>query len=160
MFRKKPGARSLVAVSCVLSVLDAAIIALMKNPTMGLPFCAVSALSMTFSIWGEYWRCGGQRSGYRVLTSSSNLYTVTGEKGLTAKNVALLKSRSSLRGFVRRSEEEDYSGRIFGVLVPVILSAALVMGVVASIGHGTAKNFFHIVSVMIAASSAFSATSC
>ena len=141
LVRKTPGARSLVSVSCVCSVLDAFIMGLSKKHEMGLPFCAVSAVSLTFAIWGAYFGCSGQRTGYRVLTSSKKTYTVTGEKGLAAGEVALLKSRSGTRGFVRRSEGRDYGDRLFGVVTPILLVMALVLGALASLAHGAPGSF-------------------
>jgi len=158
--RKKPTARSLLSVSCVLTVIDALIIALSGNGSIGLPFCAVSALSMTFAIWGEFFGCSGRRTGYRVLTSGKNVYTVSGENGLTPGETALMKSRRGIRGFVRRSEAEDYSDRVFGILAPVLVIASVVLGILASVFHGAGKNIVHYISALCAASAAFSATLC
>ena len=160
LIRKKPGARTLVSVSCVFSVLDALIMGLTKLDGFGVPFCAVSAASMTFAIWGDYFRCSGLRTGFRVLTSSKSLYTVTGENGLAAGDVALLKTRSATRGFVRRSEERDFSETVFGVLTPILLIAALVLSALASFAHGVPGGFFHCLSMLTAAAAAFSATLC
>ena len=160
LLRKKPGARTLVAVSCVFSMLDAILMGVTKLNGFGLPFCTVSAISMTFAVWGEFFRCSGLRTGFRVLTSSKSIYTVTGEKGLAAGEIALMKSRSSTRGFVRRSEGRDFGETVFGVLTPILLIAALVLSALASFAHGAPGSFFHCLSMLTAASAAFSATLC
>ena len=87
-------------------VASAAILAVLNDGAFGLPLCAAGAVSLTVAIWGEYWRISALRRSFRVLTSSRNLYTVSGERGIT-KEAALLKSRRSIRGFIRRSLEPD-----------------------------------------------------
>lgn len=160
LVRRKPTAKSLAAVSCVLSLLDAGLQAAIKNAEITLPFCAISAVSMTCAIWGEHFRCTGLRAGFRVLNSSKNHYTVTGENGITPGNVALLKARQSTEGFVRRSEAEDYGDAVFRLLTPMLLIAAVVLGTLAGIISKRPICIFHYISALTAASSAFSAAMC
>ena len=160
LFRGRPDAMTLVSASCLFSVVDGMILGFTGQSSMGLPFCAVSAVSMTFAVWGAFCGRSGLRTGFRVLTSSKNLYTVTGEKGITSGEVALLKSRRGIQGFVRRSEERDFGAAVFGVLTPILLVMALVLSVLASIAHGAPGSFFHCLSMLTAASAAFSATIC
>lgn len=160
LVRKTPGVESLAAFSCVLSVLDALILGVGRVSIFGLPFCAVSAISLTLCIWGAYYTCRGFKTGFRVLTSSKRLYTVTGESGITGDGVALLKSRRSVYGFIRRSEEADISEYIYGILTPVLMVFSIVLGAVASFMHGQPGAFFHCASVMAAASASFSSAIC
>lgn len=159
LFRGRPGKESLVSVSCVLSALDAMILAIMNNGKFGLPFCAVSALSMTFAIWGAFWNQAARRTSYRVLTSSKNLYTVSGEKGI-AKEVSLLKSRRGISGFINRTEDIDFGELVFGILSPILMVAALILGLIAAIVQKAPKMFVHCVSMLAAASSSFSIGLC
>lgn len=159
LVRRTPDAQSLAAASCVFTALDALILALMNDRTMGIPLCAASALGLTIAVWGEYWRISALRRSFRVLTSSSSLYTVSGEQGIT-KEAALLKSRRSIRGFIRRSLETDYSAGIFRLLTPMLLIASVVLGALAALVHGTPKSIIHIIAMVLAASSSFSATIC
>ena len=159
LIRRKPDARSLVAASCVLTALDAAVLAWIGDGAYGLPLCAASAISMTVAIWGEYWRCSALRRGFQVLASTRNLYAVTGERGIT-KEAALLKSRRSVDGFVRRSLEPDFSADVFRLLMPMLLIAAVVLGALAAVVRGVPKAILHDVSMLAAASSAFSVTLC
>ncbi|MCD8128438.1 MAG: hypothetical protein LUD54_02495 [Oscillospiraceae bacterium] len=158
--RRRMGAETLVAVSCTLSMLDAAVLAVMNRSTYGLPFCAVSAMALTFAIWGAYYACKGHRGSFRVLSSSKSLYTVTGERGLAPDEVALLKSRQSVRGFINRSEEADLGDYVYSALTPFLLFAALVLGLLCSLCHGQAPAVLHCISVLLAASATFSCTIC
>ena len=159
LFRGRPDAQSLAACSCVLTLLDAAVLAIRNDRAFGLPLCAASAVSMTLAVWGEYWRVSALRRGFKVLTSSRNLYTVSGERGIT-KEAALLKSRRSIRGFIRRSLEPDYSAGVFKLLTPMLLAAALVLGALAALVRRTPAAIVHNIAMLLAASSAFSATIC
>ena len=159
LFQGKPDAQTLAACACVLTVLDAAVLAVRNDFAFGLPLCAAAAISLTIGIWGEYWRVSALRRGFKVLTSSRNLYTVSGERGIT-KEAALLKSRRSIRGFIRRSLEPDYSAGIFRVLTPMLLIAAAVLGLTAALVRRVPGAIIHNIAMLLAASSAFSATIC
>lgn len=156
----KPGAESLTAVTCVLTMLDAAVTAAGNKPDYGIPFCAISTISMTFAVWGAYAVKKARRAGARVLASSKSLYTVTGERGITPEDVALLKARGSAAGFLRRSEEPDFAGRLYEKLTPFLLIAAVVLGLLASVAHRQAGAAMHCIASIAAASAAFSCTLC
>ena len=157
--KRRPDAKSLVALSCVFTAVDAVICAVMDAGAPGLPLCAASAISMTVAVWGEYCRCSALRRSYKVLTSSRNLYTVSGEQGIT-KEAALLKSRRGIRGFIRRSLEPDYSAGVFRLLTPMLLIASVVLGALSTLAHGMPKAVVHAIAMCVAASSAFSVTLC
>ena len=159
VIRKKPDAHTLVACSCIITVLDAAVLAFRGDGALGLPLCAAGTLSMTLAIWGEYWRVSALRRGFKVLTSSRNLYTVSGEQGIT-KEAALLKSRRSIRGFIRRSIEPDYTAGVFKYLTPLLLAASVVLGALAALVRKTPGAIVHDIAMLLAASCAFSATVC
>ena len=157
--RGKPDAKSLVAVSCIFTALDAAFLAWRADGAFGLPLCAASTVGMTVAVWGEFWRVSALRRGFKVLTSSSNLYTVSGERGIT-KEAALLKSRRSIRGFIRRSLEPDYSAGVFKILTPMLLIASVVLGALAALVRGVPAAIIHNIAMLSAASAAFSVTLC
>ena len=159
LFQRKPDAQSLIACSCVFTLLDAAVLAVRSDGAFGLPLCAASAVGLTVAVWGEYWRVSALRRGFRVLTSSRNLYTVSGERGIT-KEAALLKSRRSTGGFIRRSLEPDFSAGIFRLLTPMLLAASVVLGALAALVRHAPGAIIHNAAMLLAASSAFSATLC
>lgn len=157
LFRRKPGAESLVAVSCLLSVVDAAVIAGTNNAALGLPFCAVSSLSMLFAIWGARLTCSGFRSTFRALSISKNPYVITAECGVDSRGSALLKSRIGTEGFIRRSEMSDAAEDSYNLFSPFLLIAAFILSVLASIVRGRPGDFFHTFSAISATCASFSA---
>ena len=160
LVRRRPNFDSLAAASCVLSMLDAAVIAAADLPELGIPFCAVSALTLTCCIWGGSLTCRGYRSGFKLLAMSKNLSVLTGESGVTSSGVALLKSKRSVKGFISRSEEADLPEYVYSVLTPASLALALVLGLLASVGRGRAFAAVHCISVIAAAAGAFSGAVC
>lgn len=159
LVRGRPTSDSLVAVSCVLAMIDALAIAFMKTADFGLPFCAVAAISMTASVWGAYYTAKGMRYGFRVL-GSKRATALTAEKGISARGTSLMKSGRGVSGFVKRSEQADFGEYVYNTVTPVVLAFALVFGVLASLLHGQAKAFFHCLSVMVAVGASFSAGLC
>ena len=160
LVRRRPNFDSLAAASCVLSMLDAAVIAAADLPELGIPFCAVSALTLTCCIWGGSLTCRGYRSGFKLLAMSKNLSVLTGESGVTSSGVALLKSKRSVKGFISRSEEADLPEYVYSVLTPAALALAIVLGLLASVGRGRAFAAVHCISVIAAAAGAFSGAVC
>ena len=158
--RKRMGAETLVAVSCLLSMLDAVVTAATGKDSYGIPFCAVSAISMTFALWGAYYSCKGRRVSFRLLTASKNLYTVTGERGVSTDEVALMKSRRGWNGFVRRSEEADLGEDLYATITPFLLIAVLVLGLLSSLARGQAGAVVHCVSTIASVTATFSCCVC
>lgn len=157
--RLEPGVESLTAVSCILSFIDSAVLAAMNSESYGLPFCAVSALSLTFALWGSMLTCRGYRSGFRLLAMSKKLYTVSGENDVAGTGVALMKSHRPANGFISRSEEADITEYAYAVITPLVLTLSLIFGLLTAI-HGQGKAFVHCLSVMVACSATFSAAVC
>ncbi len=150
LVNRKPNANSLIALSCLLSVIDGFIIAsgATKN---GLPFCAVSALTVAFSLMGSMLSCRSNRITLRAAASARKPYTVTAETSLTGDGITLLKSRHSTAGFVRRVEESGPDEIVFSTMSPYILAAALVLSLIAALIAKNFSGFMHIFSGMVAA---------
>lgn len=159
LVRLRPGYESLVSLSCIFALADAAAIAHMRTADFGLPFCAIAAVSMCLSIWGSYFCCKGLRYGFK-LVGSRNALCVTSEKGISGKGSAMFKSDRGVQGFIRRSEEADAGEYVFGILSPIIIIAALIFSLLAAFVANTADSFFHCLSTMLACAAVFSGAIC
>ena len=159
LVRGRPGLEALVTCSCIFSALDALII-LLGGPERGLPFCAVSALSMACALLSSRLRCRGLARSFRAAASAAEPWSVTAEEGVLENNAVLIKSRRSIRGFVRRSQEPDISEDAYSLAAPILLVAALVLAFLATVCRGQAGDFFHCLSALIAVSASFSAFLC
>jgi hypothetical protein len=149
LVRKKPGAASLIAVSCILSALDAAVIAATGSKDVGLPFCAVSALSISCALWASLLQCKGNRITLRTLALSKDPYAVTAEPGVSDdKGVTLLKSKTAATDFVRRTEEMTPDEEIYSTLAPWLMGAALILSVAAAAISKSFPDFAHILAAI------------
>lgn len=156
--RGQPGSESLVAVSCIASALDAVYTAAAGAGARGLPFCAVSALSVTFALWGGQLSCRGYRSSFRVLTLGKNPMLVTAERAEGGKAFSLVKAQGSPTGFIQRSEEADPCEELSAICAPLLLAAAPVLALAATVGRGAPQNFLHVWAALAAVCAPYSAT--
>ena len=147
---RKPNINTLVALSCIFSVIDGFIIAHGATDN-GLPFCAVSALTVSFALMGSKLNCQSNRISLRAAASAKRPYTVTAEASITGDGITLLKSRTEKEGFVRRIEESGPDEIAFGTLSPYIIVVSIVLSLIAAIIAKNFAGFAHILSGMIAA---------
>ncbi len=159
LVRGRPGFESLVSLSCIFALVDAAAIVVMHTSDFGLPFCAVSAISMSLTILGNYLNCKALRYGFRVAGSKKAL-GVSAEKGISGKGSAMFKGDRGINGFIRRSEEADIVEYVYGSLAPIIIAAALVFSILAAFAKKQPESFFHCLSSMLACSAVFSGGVC
>lgn len=147
---RKPNINTLVALSCLFSVIDGFIIAYGATDN-GLPFCAVSALTVSFALMGSKLNCQSSRISLRAAASAKRPYTVTAEASITGDGITLLKSRTEKDGFVRRVEESGPDEIAFGTLSPYIIVISIVLSIIAAIIAKNFAGFAHILSGMVAA---------
>lgn len=145
----KPGAGSLIAVSCVLSALDAAIIAATGSQDTGLPFCAVSALSISGALWSSLLMCKGNRITLRTLALSRDPFVVTAEAGVADKEITLIRSKTGSDNFVRRTEEITPDEIVYLTMAPWLLIGAFVLAVAAAFLSHDFKDFAHILAAIL-----------
>lgn len=157
LIRLEPSIWSLVSVSCIASALDAAVTAAVGDSTLGLPFCAVSAISMAFAMGGSLQSCRGMRLSLRALALSRDPYAVTAETGVAEDGVTLLKSKRGAAGYLHRCEEPDCSESVYGYMAPFVLAAALVLAVIATALGKQWSSFFRVLAAITAPAAPFAA---
>ncbi|MDL2300575.1 hypothetical protein LJC01_02905 [Clostridiaceae bacterium OttesenSCG-928-D20] len=155
----KYNAESLISLSCLFSLLDASMMAVRMDSSQGLPYCAISALSLTFAILGSRLFCLGMRNTLKTAARAKSPMIVSAEQNLDEKENVLMKTSGSLKGFTRRSEEADGMEAVYSVLAPVFIILAPFFSILAVIGKDYLQ-FFHIVSALFAMSASFSALLC
>ena len=159
LIRGRASYETLASLSCLLAAADAAAIAIMKTGDFGIPFCAVSAISMCFALLGNYWSCTGLLDSFEVACEDEPA-AVTAEKGISGKGSAMVKSSRGIGGFIRRSEEADIGEYMHAVLVPCVIAAVLIFGALAAFAKGQSESFIHCLSSMMACAAAFSGGVC
>ena len=156
LFQKRPGAESLIAVSCLVSALDAVCIIVFKTYAVGLPFCAVSALSLTAALWGYYLSCKSFALSFLTVTRSPSPTVILSEDGGEENGRVLVHVRRPVTGFVRSSEEADLFEKTYAYFTPILLIFALVLSLVCFLGSKSCGNFPHTLAAAVSVSASFS----
>lgn len=158
LIKRRPGIHSLVAVSCLVSVIDAMVIIACKGEGGYLPFCAVSGISMCFAIYGSLLYCRSQRLNFKTLEQCGEPLTISVDYGIVEDDTTtVFRTFGHPEGYIHRSEEEDLSETVYGILTPVLLTAIPVLTLLAALLSKGFGDFFHILAAMFAASASFSA---
>ena len=149
IFRLKFGADSLAALSCLVTALDAALIAATDSAAPHMPLCALSALSLYGVALSSAYTTRALRKATRVPAIGKHSYAVTGEIKFKDKQLTLLKSLRSAKGFVRSAEEMPPDEMLFGKLSIFILLLSLLLSTVIAVVHKNAADFIYILSAVL-----------
>ena len=157
LWRRKPDLESLVALSCICACVDALYITLAGSDTAGLPYCAAAALSMACALWSRRLRYRGLRASFQTISKCKRPYAVA-VSHVDDQGGALLKSPREPEGFVRAAQEASLPDRLYRVLSPFLLAAAVILSLLTAIVQKA--SFLHSLSAMVAASAGFSMLFC
>ena len=157
LFKKAPGSESLIAASCIVSIADAIYIVISGNYSDGLPFSAVSALSIVFSLWGYYLNCKSFAISFRTAAISKSPSVVISENGGDEIGKVLVQSKRPVTGFVRKSEEADVFEKAYTYFSPILLIFSVVLSLFCFIASDKCDNFIHTLSASISVCASFSA---
>lgn len=142
---RRPNANTLIALSALFCVIDGFLAACGVKGTK-LPFCAVPALTISFSLLGSLLNCRSSRIVFNTVSSSRKPYTVTAETSVTGDGVTILKSRMTTKGFVRRTEEAGPDETVYGVMAPYLIVIALLLSLISAAVSKSFAQFAHILS--------------
>lgn len=142
---RRPNANTLITLSALFCVLDGFLAACGVKGTK-LPFCAIPALTISFSLLGSLLNCRSSRIVFNTVSSSRKPYTVTAETSVTGDGVTILKSRMTTKGFVRRTEEAGPDETVYGVMAPYLIVIALLLSLISAAVSKSFAQFAHILS--------------
>lgn len=156
-FRLKVGADSLAALACIITGIDAAVVALSDTAAVHMPLCAISSFSVVGLLLAAYLNAKGLRKSLRVPAIGKRFYAVTGELKLKAKELTLLKSMRSYKGFVRRSEEAAPDETAFIKLGLPIIALSAILAVITAAVKKSFGDLIYIYSAILCAAVPFTA---
>lgn len=145
LVKRRPHANSLIALSALFCVIDGFVISAGMK-TQGLPFCAIPALTISFSLLGSIMNCRSSRIVFNTVSSSRKPYTVTAETSVSGEGVTILKSRMDTKGFVRRTEEAGPDETVYSVMAPFLIIIALLFSIISAAVSKSFSAFAHILS--------------
>lgn len=157
IFRLRIGADSLSVFACLITALDALIVALSDSAAQHMPLCALSSLSLFGAALASSWSTRGMRKAVRVPAIGKRFYSVTGEIKFKDKQLTLLKSLCSAKGFVRRAEEAPPDETAFNKAAPFIFIFDFILAVIIAGVHSRFSSFIYIFSAVLAPSVPFMA---
>lgn len=146
--RRQVNCFTLIAIGAVAALLDTLL------PISGrgdLPSMAgIAALGMALALWGECWRCGALREGFRLVALGQPAYMVD----LTEHGA--VKERGKAETFYNRAMKEDSATQWQRLLLPVVLLGSLVFALLSSVGRGAGGQFLWCWSAILSAGTALS----
>lgn len=156
LFRLRPGADSLAVLACLVTGVDAMMVAL-GGTAVHMPLCAVSSCSVVGLLLAAFLNARGMRKALRVPAIGKRFYAVTGELKLKGRELTLLKSLRSHSGFVRRSEEASPDETAFVKLSLPVLLLSLLLSVITAAVKKSYTDFVYIYSAILCAAVPFTA---
>lgn len=143
--RFKLHASALIAISCLLCMIDAFLSAASVSEKV-VPFCVIPALTIAFTLLGSVMNARSNKIILNTAAASKHPYVVTAEAELSGGDITLVKGRKPIDGIVRRTEEDGPDESVFGVLTPYFVVAALVLSIIAAVISKSFSSFAHILS--------------
>lgn len=143
--RFKLHASALIAISCLLCMIDAFLSAASVSEKV-VPFCVIPALTIAFTLLGSVMNARSNKIILNTAAASKHPFVVTAEAELSGGDITLVKGRKPLDGIVRRTEEDGPDESVFGVLTPYFVVAALVLSIIAAVISKDFSSFAHILS--------------
>jgi len=148
LLRGRPGAESLIVLSGLAAVLDAAATVAARNVDRGVAFCVLPAAAMTFALWGAWYTGRGYFDSFMTFFHVSEPTCVSSEDLPELDCRGLVTSRRQAKGFIRRSEEPGPAESIASAAFIPMAAAALALSLAAALGSRELGAFFHIFALM------------
>ena len=139
-----------VALCNIVTLLDTATAPFLGGRLAAASLGGISMAALSLDLWGECWHAGALKEGFRLVALGRPAYVAD----LTESGA--VKRGGSAEGFYSRTVREDEALGWQSLLLPVVLIASLVFGVLASFGQGHASNFLWCWSAILSAGTAFS----
>jgi hypothetical protein len=153
LFDLHPALEALATLATLFSCVDAATV--MLGYGTYLPFCAIGAISLTTALWSNRLTCTALRRTMKTVAMSKSPSALAAEENGETGGV-LLRSELDGRGLVRRSEQPDLCQTTYARVTPLLLLAALVLAIAASLG-GQGGYFLHTFSALLSVGASFAA---
>jgi len=151
-----PNAETLLLFSCVFSLISAAF-SMISGSTDMLPYCAISAFSLSAAAVGERYSLRAITETVKTAIASNEPFGVLAEYNREIDKSVLKKAYNRTEGFYNNLMHPDIVESAYRYAAPVLLVASLVLSVFAALVKGQGEHFLHIISALFAASAPFSA---
>ena len=151
LVRRRPGLETMVALSAILSAIDAVVCAIIGDMPYGLPFCGVSALAVTVSLYSARFTCQSLRKTFRVLQKVDEPITIFSDSNVSKEGITLMKSDRAPDGFIHRAEESSPGEAVYTILSPYMIVLGIVLSLLAAVVSGQFGAVAHILAAIFGA---------
>lgn len=153
LIKLKPGAETLVALSCFSSFLHVGSIvwrsvdsesSIFYGAVGFLPYCAVSAAAVVFALWGTAHRYSGYARTYKTAASSGEgmCDCVVSEEKLWGGLSGFSRHAAVPEEFVEQTETPDVVSRVMRFFTPFLIIASIVLAILSASYHEEGQYFF------------------
>lgn len=151
-FRRRPGLHTLTALAVIATVLDGLYAAVVGRDGP-LPFSAMALFSLLGAGLGAYQRKRALSIACRTAAGAAEPYRVTLDEDKWGGSSAFYKEAGTAEGFGSQIQAMDGAQRIYRLWTPLLLVAALVCAVLASVGRGRPDLLLWCLSTILVAAS-------
>ena len=152
---------TLIALAMVATLADALTLpTLTEGDIHRQPFCAVAVLGLWCLMRGRLQKRRGQRLACRTAAAASEPYLVTPDEGKWNGRDTYVKWSGPVTGFGSQIQAEDGAEAIYRVMVPLLTLAAVLLALIASVGHDRPRDLLWCLAATLTAAGSLSATLC
>ncbi|MGE4275949.1 MAG: hypothetical protein AB7E30_02085 [Lawsonibacter sp.] len=151
----KVGMDTLAAFSCLFTLADGAVLALMGNPEGRLPYSVVALAGLWALLHGTYHKKCGLRLSCRTAAASSQPYRVTLDEGKWNGRDTYVKWAGTAEGFGSQIQADDGAQRIFRRYCPLLLLGDLLLALLATAALGRPEELLWGLSALFTVTAAF-----
>ena len=156
LVRGAPNVETLILFSCAFSLISGTFTMLSGSNGI-LPYCAVSAVSLTLAACGERFNLRAITETLKTAIVSTEPYGVQAEYNEDINKSVLKKAYNRTDGFYSNLMHPDAAETAYRYAAPILLTAALVLSVIKVVVKGGGEHFLHTLSALLAAAAPFSA---
>ncbi|MCL2402272.1 MAG: hypothetical protein FWC90_06475 [Oscillospiraceae bacterium] len=157
ILKGEPNAETLMLFSCAFSLISGAFTIIRGDAGINsLPYCVVSAFSLSFAAFGEKYHLRAITDSLKTASGSTEPYGVFAEYGENIDKTILKKAHGRVDGFYNNLMHPDIGETLYRFATPILLAAALSFAVLTAVVRGRGEYFLHILSAMLAAAAPFS----
>lgn len=159
-FRHKTSMDTLAALANGFVLADALVLATSPSGVTRTPYCAAGALLLWCVMYGNLQKRRGNRLTCRTAATASEPYLVTRDENAWNNRDTYAKWSGPLKGFGSQVQAEDGAERIFRVMTPLFILAAVLFALISSVGQERPGDLLWCLAALFTAACPLSATLC
>lgn len=151
---------TMAALANLFALIDTLTIPTLGAENLRQSLCGVAALALGCVMLGNLRKQRGQRLCCRAAASAASPYLVTRDEAKWNSRDTYVKWSGPIAGFGSQVQSPDGAERIYRLLTPILLLAALLFSLISSVGRGRAGDFLWCFAALLTAATPLSATLC